>query len=76
MNDDELKSLASEVFAIGLADGGRPWKEYWKPPTGRELMMIIAPKAKLADEYRRQLRAVYGAGLSLGMWRQHHRERA
>jgi len=71
VDNEQLIGLATKAFAAGLVDGHKPPSD-WRLPSGKELMNVLLPGTALADEYRKQLRMVYGAGLALGTWRKYH----
>jgi hypothetical protein len=79
MNNIQLIDLASRAFVLGLEEGHQPpeYVEDAKIRTGRSLMKLLLPTSAdlLSNEYRMQMRLVYGAGFHLGQWRRHGLER-
>jgi|SoiMethySBSTD1v2_1073268.scaffolds.fasta_scaffold3443833_1 hypothetical protein len=76
MDNAQLIDLASKAFELGLIEG-REHIEATKIRTGRSLMKQLWPTAPHdgSNEYRMQIRTVYGAGFYLGQWRRYNRER-
>jgi hypothetical protein len=79
MNNIQLIDLATKAFLLGLDEGHQlpEYLEEAKMRTGRSLMKLLLPTTanSWSDEYRMQIRLVYGAGFHLGQWRRHGPER-